>query len=112
MLGDRFLSFTEQAGGRDVEDDAHRLARAYQDGVLPHEVRLWDVIASDDEEAAGAVDVEGVVHRVVAVHGVDESHLHPVADTERPVDGVIGLGVLVDQLPDHVGGVGLGALPT
>jgi hypothetical protein len=54
-----------------------------------------------------------VVHRVVAVHGVDESHVHPVADTERPVDGVIGLAdVLVDQLPDHVGGVGLRALPT
>ena len=37
-------------------------------------------VARDDEEAAGAVDVERVVHRVVGVHLVDQADLHPVAD--------------------------------
>ena len=55
-------------GDGDVEDDVDGLAGADQHGVLPHEVRLGDVVTGDDEEAAGAVDVERVVHRVVAVH--------------------------------------------
>jgi hypothetical protein len=45
-----------------------------------------------DQEPAGAVDVERMVHRVLRpLHLVDEPDLHPVADGERPVDG----GVLV-----------------
>ena len=37
-------------------------------------------VAGEDEEAARAVDVERVVHRVVGVHLVDQPDLHPVAD--------------------------------
>ncbi len=60
-------------------------------------------VAGEDQEAAGPVDVEGVVHRVVGVHLVDQADLHPVADRELPLDGgVLGLGRAVDQLPAHV----------
>ena len=43
----------------------------------------------EDEEAARAVDVEGVVHWVVGVHLVDQADLHLVADPELPVDPVV-----------------------
>ena len=49
------------------------------------------------------MDVEGVGHRMVGVHFVDEADLHLVADPERPVDlSVLGAGFAVDELPAHV----------
>src|SRR3954453_10233900 len=53
------------AGVGDVQQQVHDLTRWYEDGVLPDEVRLRGSVAGEDEEAAGAVDVEGVVHRMV-----------------------------------------------
>src|SRR5687768_400885 len=48
----------------DVEQDVDRFAGAHEHGVLPHEVRLDDPVAAEDEKSAGAVDVERMVHRV------------------------------------------------
>src|SRR5215211_7504580 len=63
-------------------------------------------VPREDEEAAGSVDVERVVHRVIRVHLVDEPDLHSLAYGERPGDGVVlGPALPVDELPDHVGGV-------
>src|SRR5690348_7181455 len=53
------------------------------------------------------MDVEGVVHGVVAGHLVQQSDLDLVADPEAPVDrGVLRAGRLVGQLPAHVRGGG------
>src|SRR5919199_4806103 len=91
---------------RDVQQDVHGLARAHEHGVLPYKVGLRLAIPGQDEEAASSVDVEGVVHRVIRLHLVDEPDLHPVAHLERPGDGpVLGPGLAVDELPDHVAGV-------
>ena len=77
---------------------------ADEHGVLPDEVGLRNAVAGEDDEAAGAVDVERMVHRVVRVHLVDEPELDAVADRELPIDPVIGgTGVAVDELPAHVG---------
>ena len=90
---------------RDVEQDVDGLAGADEDGVLPDEVGLRDAVAGEDDEAAGAVDVERVVHRMVRVHLVDEPELDAVADRELPVDPVVGrAGVAVDEHPAHVRG--------
>ena len=70
-------------GVGDVEQDVHRLAGSHEHRVLPDEVGLRDAVAGQDDEAAGAVDVERVVHRVVGVHLVDEPQLDLVADRER-----------------------------
>ena len=60
-------------------------------------------VSGEDQEPAGAVDVEGVVHRVVPGHLVQQPDLHLVTDPEVPVDrGVLVAGGLVDQLPAHV----------
>ena len=60
-------------------------------------------VAAENQEPARAVDVERVVHRMVLVHLVGQPDLDPVADAEGPGDGgVLGPGLLVDQLPDHV----------
>src|SRR3954464_10910035 len=41
---------------------------------------------------------------MVGVHLVDQADLHPVADGELPLDGVVGgVGGAVDQLPAGVG---------
>src|SRR5262245_43276764 len=53
------------AGVRDIEQDVHRLAGADEDRVLPDEVRLHDVVAGNDEEASGTVNVKRVRHRMV-----------------------------------------------
>ena len=83
-----------------VEQDVDGLAGAHEDGVLPDEVLLGGVRRGEDEEAAGAVDVEGVVHRVVGVHLVDQPDLDLVADPELPVDRVVHRACLaVDELP-------------
>ena len=74
------------AGVGDVEQDVDDLAGPHEHGVLPHQVGLELAVAGEDQEAPGAVDVEGVVHRVVGVHLVDQPDLHPVADRELPVD--------------------------
>ena len=80
-----------------------RLARPYQHRVLPDEVGLGHAVAAQDEEAARPVDVERMVHRVVAGHLVEQPDLHLVADAEAPVDRrVFGVGVAVDELPAHV----------
>ena len=64
-----------------------------------------DVVASQDQEAAGAVDVERVRHRMVRVHLVHEAQLHLVTDVEGPVDlRVFGARVAVDELPARVRG--------
>ena len=78
-----------QPGIGDVQQDVDGLARAQQHGVLPHQVRLRLAVPGQDEEPAGAVDVERVVHRVVGVHLVDQPDLHPVTDGERPADGAV-----------------------
>jgi len=60
-------------------------------------------VAGQDQEAAGSMDVERVVHRVIGVHLVDQPDLHPVTHREGPVDiRVLRPGLAVDQLPDHV----------
>jgi hypothetical protein len=64
------------AGGRHVEQDVDGLAGSYE----PDEVLLRKVVAGEHDEAAGAVDVERVVHRVVGVHLVDQ------AVSGRPLD--------------------------
>ena len=75
------------AGVRDIEEDVDCLPGTDEHGVLPHEVRLGLTVAREDEEASGPVDVEGMGHRVVGVHLVDEADLHLVADAEPPADG-------------------------
>src|SRR5215218_6200119 len=79
MLGDVAMRHPT-TGVRDVQEDVDRLACADEDGVLPDEVRLDDPVPREDEEAAGAVYVEWVWHRVVGVHLVDETDLDLVAD--------------------------------
>jgi hypothetical protein len=70
------------AGICDLEQEVDDLTGRYQHGVLPDEVRLNRSVAAQDQEAACPVDVEGVVHRMVGLHLVDEPDLHPVADPE------------------------------
>src|SRR4051812_49180074 len=53
------------AGVGDVEQDVDDLAGAHEHRVGPDEVGVLDAVAAEDEEAARAVDVEGVVHRMV-----------------------------------------------
>src|SRR3954471_22906238 len=89
---------------RDLEQDVDGLPGADQHRVLPDQVRLRLAVPREDEETAGTVHVEGVVHRVVARHLVEQPDLHPVADAELPGDGIVlGVGIAVDQLPAHVG---------
>src|SRR4051812_44487525 len=88
VLGDVAVGHPPARVG-DVEQDVDDLTGAHQDGVGPHQVGLDDVVAAEHEEAAGAVDVERVVHRVVGVHLVDEADLHPVANRELPRDRVV-----------------------
>jgi RimK family alpha-L-glutamate ligase len=64
MLGDVAMSHPA-AGVRHVEEDVDGLAGAHEHRVLPDQVRLDDVVAREDQEAAGAVDVERVRHRMV-----------------------------------------------
>ena len=93
----------QTAGMGDVEEDVDGLAGRDEHGVLPDEVGLGDAVAGEDEEAAGAVDVERMVHRVVRVHLVDDPDLDLVADAEAPVDPMpFRSGVSVDELPAHV----------
>ena len=57
-----------------------------QHRVFPDQVGLGNAIAGEDQEAARPMYVEGVVHRVVPSHLVEQANLHPVADAESPVD--------------------------
>src|ERR1041384_8175748 len=50
-----------QIPGRDVEQDVDDLAGADEHGVLSHEILLACSVAGEDDEAAGPVDVEGVM---------------------------------------------------
>src|SRR3954454_10386503 len=63
------------AGVGDVEQDVDGLPGAKEHRVLPDEVGVRLAATCQDEEPTGAVDVERVVHRVVAVHGVDQADL-------------------------------------
>ena len=65
---------------------AGNLPVGIQDGVLPHEVVVDVAIPRQDEEAAGAVDVERMRHGVIGAHLVDEPDLDAVADGELPRD--------------------------
>src|SRR5690242_13352858 len=56
----------------DVEQHIDDLAGGDEDCVLPDKIRLRGSIAGEDEEAARAVDVKGMVHWMVGVHLVDE----------------------------------------
>ena len=104
VLGDVAVRHPESGVG-DVEQDVDGFARAHEYGVFPGEVGLDVVVAGEYEEAAGSVDVEGVVHRVIRVHLVEQADLDLVADPEAPLDGtVLGSCCRVNQLPAHVGG--------
>ena len=87
-----------------VQHDVDGLAGAHEDRVAPHQIGVGDAVAREDEEPAGSVDVERVVHRVVGVHLVHQPDLHAVADAEPPLDVVV-LRVVgaVDELPARVG---------
>ena len=88
----------------DVEEDVHRLPFPHQDRVLPDQVRFGDPVPGEDQEAACAMDVEGVVHGMVGVHLVDQADLHLVSHREPPCDGaILCAGVTVHELPAHVG---------
>ena len=104
VFGDVAVGHPDSGVG-DVEQDVDGLAGAHEHGVLPGQVGLDGVVAGEYEEAAGSVDVEGVVHRVIRVHLVEQADLDLVADLEAPLDGtVLGSCCRVDQLPAHVGG--------
>src|SRR5215218_10191917 len=47
----------------DLEQEVDGLAGRDQHRVLPDEVGLGHAVAGEDQEAAGAMDVEGMVHR-------------------------------------------------
>src|SRR5687768_9574552 len=86
-----------------VEGDVDDLARPDEHRVLPDEVRLLDAISCQNEKATRTVDVEGVRHRMVGVHLVDQADLDLVSNPEGPVDrGVRRTRITVDELPAHV----------
>ena len=58
MLGDVAVCHPPTRVG-DVEQDVDGLASTDNDSVLPNEVRFHDIVARQDEEAAGPVDVDG-----------------------------------------------------
>ena len=64
VLGDVTVRHPEPGVG-DVEQDVDRLAGPHENRVLPGEVGLDDSVPSEDEEAARAMHVEGMRHRVV-----------------------------------------------
>src|SRR5215210_1658829 len=102
MLGDMAMRHPD-AGVRDVEKNVDSLAGPHQHRVLPDKVLLGGPVACEDDEAAGTVDVERMVHRVVRVHLVHEPELDLIADSELPVDRVVGGARLsVDKAPPHV----------
>jgi hypothetical protein len=106
MLGDVAVRHP-QTGIRDVEQDVHGPSRWHKHGVLPHQVGFRLALTRQDEEAPGAMDMERVVHRVIRLHLVNESDLHPVADREGPRDGpILGSALPVDEHPSHVAGLG------
>jgi len=91
------------SGIGDVQQDVDGLTSADQHGVLPHQVRFHLPVAGHDQEPAGAVHVERVVHRVIGVHLVDQPDLHLVTDPEPPGDPVVPRsGVPVEKDPPHV----------
>jgi hypothetical protein len=63
-----------------------------------------------DDEAAGTVHVERMVHGMVGVHLVDEAQLDLVADAELPVDEPCHLPTRSFQPPCGRGGRGRGRL--
>src|SRR5256885_1414634 len=65
VLGDVAVRHPEADVG-DVQQDVDRLAGADQHGVLPDQAGLDRPIAGQDQEAAGAVNMERVVHWMVA----------------------------------------------
>jgi hypothetical protein len=102
VLGDVAMGHPEP-GPRDLQENVDRLAGRDEDRVLPDEVRFHDSVARKNEETAGAMDVEGVMHWVIGVHLVDQSNLHLVPDPKPPVDlPSFGACRPIDQLPTHV----------
>ena len=89
MLGDVAVRHP-QTWIRDVKQDVHGPSHGHEHGFLPYQVGLRLTITRQDEGAAGAMDVEGVVHRVIRLHLVDESDLHLVTHIERPGDRLKG----------------------
>src|SRR4029079_353962 len=86
-----------------VEQDVHGLAGAHEHRVLPHEILLRDLVAGQNDEASGSVDVEWMVHRMVGGHLVDELVLALVADSESPLDLMVDAArVTVDEIPVRV----------
>ena len=53
------------AGVRDVEQDVDGFAGAHKHRVFPDEVRLDNIVARQDQEPTGPVDVERVRHRMI-----------------------------------------------
>src|SRR3954469_10213278 len=102
MLGDMAMRHPDPRV-RYVEQDVDRLTSPHEHRVLPHQVLLFGAVARKNDKAAGAMDMEGMVHRVIGIHLVDEPQLHLVADDETPVDRMVGGSRLsVDKAPVHV----------
>src|SRR5215217_6420983 len=73
-----------------VEEDVDSLAGRYQHRVGPHQIGLDRSISGEHQESASSVDVEWMVHRVVAGHFIEEADLDPIPHTESPGDLMIG----------------------
>ena len=78
MLGDMAVSHPQSRFG-ELEQDVDRLARPHENRVLPDEVGRRLTVSRENEKSAGTVHVERMVHRMVALHRVDEADLHAVA---------------------------------
>jgi hypothetical protein len=83
MLGDVAVRHPD-ARMRDVEKKVDSLASGHKDRVLPRQVGFSRAVSCQNQEAARAVYVKRMVHRVVGIHFVDQAKLDAIADAESP----------------------------
>ena len=83
VLGDMAVRHP-QTGVRDGQQDVDRLSGSHEHCVFPDQIGLRLAIARQNEETTRVVDVKRVVHRMIRFNFIDQSDLHPVADTEGP----------------------------